>query len=142
MAIEMPEEKSLRAEVQELRERFLQDHRCMQESKLDDLLRKVLSTDRRGVSVLDVNSEEYHYDFMSSLFFVIFTLSTTGEAYGLSRNPFTVDNLNLEGLDKWNYHLVFTDPILHLVFTDPQVSWVEGKGLFFDMRVDSCKCIG
>ncbi|XP_062305726.1 potassium channel, subfamily K, member 7 [Osmerus eperlanus] len=78
MAIEMPVEKTLRADVQELKERFLEGHRCVKESQLDDLLKKALSTDQRGVSLLEASSEELHYDFTSSLFFVIVTLSTTG----------------------------------------------------------------
>ncbi|KAM6949598.1 potassium channel, subfamily K, member 7 [Aplochiton taeniatus] len=78
MFIEMPVERSLRAEVEDIRRAFLLRNPCVQESRLDDLLRTALETDRSDVAVLKANSEERHYDLTSSLFFVIVTLSTTG----------------------------------------------------------------
>ncbi|KAM4612399.1 potassium channel, subfamily K, member 7 [Polymixia lowei] len=78
MAIEMPVERILRAEVIELREVFLRENPCIQESRLNELLRKALATDQKDVSVLNANIDERHYDFTSSLYFVIVTLTTTG----------------------------------------------------------------
>ncbi|XP_029931622.1 potassium channel, subfamily K, member 7 [Myripristis murdjan] len=78
MVIELPVEKILRAEVRELRRLFLQEHSCVQESRLNELLGKVIATDEKDVAVLKANAEERHYDFTSSLYFVIVTLTTMG----------------------------------------------------------------
>ncbi|KAL7876153.1 hypothetical protein AOLI_G00111160 [Acnodon oligacanthus] len=76
MALEQPEERALVAEVRELRASFLERHPCVEESGLDELLRKVLSAGKRGVSEED--GEEDNFDFTSSLFFVTTFLTTTG----------------------------------------------------------------
>uniref|UniRef100_A0A8C6TZU8 Potassium channel, subfamily K, member 7 n=1 Tax=Neogobius melanostomus TaxID=47308 RepID=A0A8C6TZU8_9GOBI len=78
MALEMPVEKRLRAEVGELWRSFLNDNPCVQESKLQHLLGKALSVHHTNVAVLQAEEEERHYDFMSSLYFVIVTLTTMG----------------------------------------------------------------
>lgn len=78
MALEQPEQDSLVAEVRELRVRFLESNKCVKESSLDRLLRKVLLAGKRGVTV-KADSDEYNFDFTSSLFFVITFLTTTGE---------------------------------------------------------------
>lgn len=78
MVLEQPEQNSLAAEVHELRVRFLENNQCVKERSLDRLLRKVLSAEKRGVSV-KADSDEYNFDFTSSLFFVITFLTTTGE---------------------------------------------------------------
>ncbi|XP_072542974.1 potassium channel, subfamily K, member 7 [Salminus brasiliensis] len=76
MVLEQPEEDSLVSEVRGLRAGFLEDHPCVEESSLDELLRTVLSAGKRGVSEAD--GEEYNFDFTSSLFFVTTFLTTTG----------------------------------------------------------------
>uniref|UniRef100_A0A4W4GUN5 Potassium channel domain-containing protein n=1 Tax=Electrophorus electricus TaxID=8005 RepID=A0A4W4GUN5_ELEEL len=82
MLLEQPEEDLLDAEVHEFVGRFLEDHKCVQERSLRNLLRKVLFTDRRGIAVLKSESNEYNFDFTSSLFFIITFLTTTG--YGVT----------------------------------------------------------
>ncbi|KAM3842960.1 potassium channel, subfamily K, member 7 [Diretmus argenteus] len=77
-AIEMPVEKLLRAEVGELRRAFLQEHPCIQGSRLDALLGRALATDGKDVAVLKADGTERRHDFTSSLCFVIVTLTTTG----------------------------------------------------------------
>lgn len=78
MVLEEPEQNLLIAEVHELRMRFLENNQCVKESSLDGLLRKVLYAGKRGVTI-KADSEEYNFDFTSSLFFVITFLTTTGE---------------------------------------------------------------
>ncbi|KAJ8337652.1 hypothetical protein SKAU_G00366180 [Synaphobranchus kaupii] len=82
MVLEKPEEVALVAEVQQLRFEFLDRHRCVKESHLDDLLKKTLFAEERGVAVVEAESEEYSYDFSSSLFFITTFLTTIG--YGSS----------------------------------------------------------
>lgn len=79
MAVEMPVEKELRVEVEELRRSFLKENPCVQESGLRHLLAKALSAHHTNVAVLKAEAEEKHYDFTSSLYFVIVTLTTMGE---------------------------------------------------------------
>ncbi|KPP75922.1 potassium channel subfamily K member 1-like [Scleropages formosus] len=75
--LEQPDGMSLLAEVQDLREEFLDSNRCVQEGSLRRLLAKALFADKRGVAVLGADSEELSYDFTSSLFFVTAFLTTT-----------------------------------------------------------------
>ncbi|XP_036967195.1 potassium channel, subfamily K, member 7 isoform X2 [Acanthopagrus latus] len=77
-AVEKPVEKGLRAEVEELHRSFLQENPCVQESRLRELLGKALSAHQRDVAVLKDEAEERRYDFISSLYFVIVSLTTTG----------------------------------------------------------------
>ncbi|XP_049337834.1 potassium channel, subfamily K, member 7 [Astyanax mexicanus] len=78
MVLEQPEEDLLVSEVRGLRAGFLQDHPCVEESSLDELVRTVLSAGRRGVSEEEDQDQEYNFDFTSSLFFVTTFLTTTG----------------------------------------------------------------
>ena len=78
-AVEKPVEKELRAEAEELRRSFLQENPCVQESRLRELLEKALSAHHRDVAVLKAEAEERRYDFKSSLYFVIVTLTTMGK---------------------------------------------------------------
>uniref|UniRef100_W5KF31 Potassium channel, subfamily K, member 7 n=1 Tax=Astyanax mexicanus TaxID=7994 RepID=W5KF31_ASTMX len=79
MVLEQPEEDLLVSEVLGLRAGFLQDHPCVEESSLDELVRTVLSAGRRGVSEEEEDQDqEYNFDFTSSLFFVTTFLTTTG----------------------------------------------------------------
>ena len=78
-AVEKPLEKELRAEVERLRRSFLQENPCVQESGLRELLGRALSAHRSDVAVLKADAEERGYDFTSSLYFVIVTLTTMGK---------------------------------------------------------------
>lgn len=78
-AVERPVELGLRAEVEELRRSFLQDNPCVEESRLRELLGTVLSAHRSDVAVLKADADDRRYDFTSSLYFVIVTLTTMGE---------------------------------------------------------------
>ena len=78
-AVEMPVEKELRVEVEELHRLFLQENPCVQENRLSELLEQVLSAHQSDVAVLKADADESNYDFTSSLYFVIVTLTTMGE---------------------------------------------------------------
>uniref|UniRef100_A0A3Q3KA32 Potassium channel domain-containing protein n=1 Tax=Monopterus albus TaxID=43700 RepID=A0A3Q3KA32_MONAL len=77
-AMEKPVEEELRAEVEELRRSFLQENPCVPESRLSELLGKALSAHHADVAVLKADADERRYDFTSSLYFVIVTLTTMG----------------------------------------------------------------
>ncbi|XP_033507625.2 potassium channel, subfamily K, member 7 [Epinephelus lanceolatus] len=77
-AVEKPVEEELRAEVEELRRSFLRENPCVDESRLSQLLVKALSAHHSDVAVLKADGEERRYDFTSSLYFVIVTLTTMG----------------------------------------------------------------
>ncbi|XP_062849197.1 potassium channel, subfamily K, member 7 [Trichomycterus rosablanca] len=78
MALEQSEQDLLVADVHELRVRFLEKNQCVNKSSLEHLLRKILLAGKRGVAVLKADSDEYNFDFTSSLFFVTTFLTTTG----------------------------------------------------------------
>lgn len=80
--LEMPVEKELRAEVEELRGVFLEENPCVQESRLKELMEEVLCAHHGDVSVLKADADERNYDFTSSLYYVIVTLTTMGETHG------------------------------------------------------------
>lgn len=84
-ATEKPVEKELRAEVEELRRSFLQENPCVQESRLSELLGKALSAHHSDVAVLKADANERHYDFTSSLYFVIVTLTTMGKMQSMQK---------------------------------------------------------
>nr|XP_008283431.1 PREDICTED: potassium channel subfamily K member 1-like [Stegastes partitus] len=77
-AVEKPLEEELRAEVEELRRFFLQENPCVEEGRLGKLLEKALSVHHSDVNVLNAEADERRYDFTSSLYFVIATLTTMG----------------------------------------------------------------
>ncbi|XP_040887770.1 potassium channel, subfamily K, member 7 [Toxotes jaculatrix] len=76
--VEKPAESRLRAEVEELRRSFLRENPCVEESGLSKLLARALSAHHGDVAVLKADADERHYDFTSSLYFVIVTLTTMG----------------------------------------------------------------
>lgn len=78
-SVEKPVEKELRAEVAALRRSFLRENPCVQESELRELLGKAFSAHRSNVAVLKADVDERRYDFTSSLYFVIVTLTTMGK---------------------------------------------------------------
>ncbi|XP_074479754.1 potassium channel, subfamily K, member 7 [Sebastes fasciatus] len=77
-SVEKSVEKELRAEVEELRRSFLQENPCVEESRLRQVLGKALSAHQSDVAVLKSDADERRYDFTSSLYFVIVTLTTMG----------------------------------------------------------------
>ncbi|XP_041821669.1 potassium channel, subfamily K, member 7 [Chelmon rostratus] len=77
-AVEKPVEKELRSEVEALRRSFLQENPCVRASRLSELLGKALSAHHSDVAVLQADADDRHYDFTSSLYFVIVTLTTMG----------------------------------------------------------------
>ncbi|XP_068569763.1 potassium channel, subfamily K, member 7 [Cebidichthys violaceus] len=77
-AVEKPVEVELRAEVEELHRSFLRENPCVRESGLSELLGNALSAHRSDVAVLKADGDERRYDFTSSLYFVIVTLTTMG----------------------------------------------------------------
>ncbi|XP_033961693.1 potassium channel, subfamily K, member 7 [Pseudochaenichthys georgianus] len=77
-AVEGPVEQQLRVEVEELRRSFLQENPCVRGGRLVELLDKALSAHQRDVAVLKADAGDRGYDFTSSLYFVIVTLTTMG----------------------------------------------------------------
>ncbi|XP_068444437.1 potassium channel, subfamily K, member 7 [Clinocottus analis] len=77
-ALEKPVETELRAEVEELRRSFLRDNPCVRERRLSALLGEALAAHQSDVAVLKADGNERRYDFTSSLYFVIVTLTTMG----------------------------------------------------------------
>ncbi|KAI9545751.1 hypothetical protein NQZ68_033883 [Dissostichus eleginoides] len=77
-AVEGPVEQQLRVEVEELRRSFLQENPCVRGGSLVELLDKALSAHQRDVAVLKADAGDRGYDFTSSLYFVIVTLTTMG----------------------------------------------------------------
>lgn len=78
-AVEKPVEERLRAEVEELRRSFLLENPCVEESRLAELLDRALSAHQRDVAVLKADAGERRYDFVSSFYFVVVTLTTMGK---------------------------------------------------------------
>ncbi|XP_051984483.1 potassium channel subfamily K member 1-like [Xyrauchen texanus] len=78
MILEQPEVNLLVEEVRDLKARFLADNPCVDESRLDRLLLKVIEASKRGVAALKSDSDECNFDFTSSLFFATTFLTTTG----------------------------------------------------------------
>ncbi|KAJ4936983.1 hypothetical protein JOQ06_001567 [Pogonophryne albipinna] len=77
-AVEGPVEQQLRGEVEELRRSFLQENPCVRGGRLVELLDKALSAHQRDVAVLKADAGDRGYDFTSSLYSVIVTLTTMG----------------------------------------------------------------
>ncbi|XP_010795198.1 potassium channel subfamily K member 1-like [Notothenia coriiceps] len=77
--VEGPVEQQLRVEVEELRRSFLQENPCVRGGRLVELLDRALSAHQRDVAVLKADAGDRGYDFTSSLYFVIVTLTTMGK---------------------------------------------------------------
>lgn len=79
MAIEQPQENGLRAQVVELREHFLRDNYCVPESRLDTIIVKASFSANRNIALLDAHRNDWSWDFISSMFFVINVLTLRGK---------------------------------------------------------------
>ncbi|XP_028285351.1 potassium channel, subfamily K, member 7 [Parambassis ranga] len=77
-AVEKPVEERLRAEVEEFHRSFLLENPCVGESRLGELLDRALSAHQRDIAVLKADADERRYDFVSSFYFVVVTLTTMG----------------------------------------------------------------
>lgn len=77
-AIEKPFENTLREKMRALKGRFLYDHDCLSDSKLEEFLEKILNAHNYGISVLKNDTEVVNWDFTSALFFTSTVLTTTG----------------------------------------------------------------
>ncbi|KAF1380346.1 hypothetical protein PFLUV_G00162700 [Perca fluviatilis] len=77
-AVEGPLEKQLRAEMEDVRGSFLRENPCVQPGRLSQLLERALAAHQNDVAVLKAEAEDTRYDFTSSLYFVIVTLTTMG----------------------------------------------------------------
>ncbi|XP_018418489.1 PREDICTED: potassium channel subfamily K member 6 [Nanorana parkeri] len=80
-SIEAPYEGNLRKELQRLKQLFLNESRCVNESSLEAFLEKVISANKFGVSILYNNSNESKWDLASSLFFASTLVTTVGYGY-------------------------------------------------------------
>lgn len=77
-SVELPYEDLLRQELRKLKQRFLEEHKCLSEQQLEQFLVRVLEASNYGVSVLSNASGNWNWDFTSALFFASTVLSTTG----------------------------------------------------------------
>ncbi|MEE6516967.1 hypothetical protein FKM82_026859 [Ascaphus truei] len=77
--IESPYEGTLRDELRQLKQHFLQDSPCVNESGLEAFLEKVLNANKFGVSVLSNSSNDSNWDLASSFFFSSTLVTTVGE---------------------------------------------------------------
>lgn len=80
-SIEAPYEGDLRKELKWLKQKFLNESRCVNESKLEAFLEKVISANKFGVSVLYNASNDSKWDLASSLFFASTLVTTVGYGY-------------------------------------------------------------
>ncbi|ELK05087.1 Potassium channel subfamily K member 1 [Pteropus alecto] len=81
-SVELPYEDLLRQELRKLKRRFLDEHECLSEPRLERFLGRVLEASNYGVSALSNASGSWNWDFTSALFFASTVLSTT-EAFRL-----------------------------------------------------------
>lgn len=81
-SVELPYEDDLRNDLRTIKQQFLQDNACIDDTRLEEFLTKVLEANNYGVSVLNNASISRNWDFTSALFFASTVLSTTG--YGHS----------------------------------------------------------
>ncbi|KAG9472980.1 potassium channel subfamily K member 6 [Eleutherodactylus coqui] len=79
--IEAPYEENLRQELRQLKQMFLHNSPCVNGSRLEALLEKVINANKFGVSVLNNASNESSWDLASSLFFSSTLLTTVGYGY-------------------------------------------------------------
>ncbi|XP_063793722.1 potassium channel subfamily K member 6 [Pseudophryne corroboree] len=79
--IEGPYEEDLRNELRRMKQSFLQQSSCLNESGLEAFLEKVIRANKYGVSVLQNSSNDSKWDLASSLFFSSTLVTTVGYGY-------------------------------------------------------------
>lgn len=79
--IEGPYETQKRQELRQYKADFLQEHKCVNESKLEAFLEKVLNANKYGVSVLRNATTDSNWDFASAFFFASTLVTTVGYGY-------------------------------------------------------------
>lgn len=79
--IEAPYEGRLRKDLLELKQHFLAESPCVNESDLEEFLSKVISANKFGVSILYSASNESRWDLASSFFFSSTLVTTVGYGY-------------------------------------------------------------
>lgn len=77
-AIEGPEEADRVREVRAFRQRFLQQHPCVTDAALEELIREVVRANNRGVSAERNATGEPNWSFGQSLFFASTVVTTIG----------------------------------------------------------------
>nr|XP_014282018.1 potassium channel subfamily K member 6-like isoform X1 [Halyomorpha halys] len=77
-SIESPLELSLISKLKYLRHQILQDHPCLSDSALEDLIQEVVKASNRGVSAANNVSGEPNWSFGQSLFFSSTIVTTIG----------------------------------------------------------------
>ena len=82
-AIELPYEERLRLDLNQVRQGFLEQHECVSDARLEELLARAIEASNYGVSVLGNRTEPNNWDFVSALFFTSTVLTTTGEWGGV-----------------------------------------------------------
>ncbi|KAM5146138.1 potassium channel subfamily K member 6 isoform 1-T2 [Mantella aurantiaca] len=80
-SIESPYEENLRKALKQLKQIFLHNNECVNDSGLEAFLEKVISANKFGVSVLNNASNESKWDLASSLFFASTLVTTVGYGY-------------------------------------------------------------
>ncbi|KAJ1108197.1 hypothetical protein NDU88_005579 [Pleurodeles waltl] len=79
--IEGPYETQKRQELREFKADFLRQSSCVNESKLEAFLEKVLNANKYGVSVLRNATTDSNWDFASAFFFSSTLVTTVGYGY-------------------------------------------------------------
>ncbi|XP_068106935.1 potassium channel subfamily K member 6 [Hyperolius riggenbachi] len=80
-SIESPYEENLRRDLKQLKQKFLRESPCVNESGLEAFLERVISANKFGVSVLYNSSNESLWDMASSFFFASTLVTTVGYGY-------------------------------------------------------------
>uniref|UniRef100_A0A8C5QFY5 Potassium channel subfamily K member n=1 Tax=Leptobrachium leishanense TaxID=445787 RepID=A0A8C5QFY5_9ANUR len=79
--IEAPYERRLRTDLLELKQQFLAESPCINESDLEKFLSKVINANKFGVSILNNATNESRWDLASSFFFSSTLVTTVGYGY-------------------------------------------------------------
>ncbi|XP_078516757.1 potassium channel subfamily K member 6 [Lissotriton helveticus] len=79
--IEGPYETEKRQELREFKAAFLRENTCLNESRLETFLEKVLNANKYGVSLLRNATTDTNWDFASAFFFASTLVTTVGYGY-------------------------------------------------------------
>ncbi|KAM9326488.1 potassium channel subfamily K member 1-like [Gastrophryne carolinensis] len=80
-SIEAPYEDNLRKDLKHLKQLFLNESKCVNESRLEAFLERVINANKFGVSVLNNASNDSKWDLASSFFFASTLITTVGYGY-------------------------------------------------------------